>query len=87
VTALCSGRSVIVTAAGQGLGRAHALEFVRHGARLVLNDVGPAVEELAAEIRADGGEALASIGDVSDCDYAAELVDTAVHTPTPVYGA
>jgi NAD(P)-dependent dehydrogenase (short-subunit alcohol dehydrogenase family) len=80
VTALCAERSVIVTGAGQGLGRAHALEFTRHGARLVLNDVGPAVEELAAEIRAGGGEAVASVGDVSDWGYAETLVDTAVST-------
>jgi NAD(P)-dependent dehydrogenase (short-subunit alcohol dehydrogenase family) len=71
---------VIVTGAGQGLGRAHALEFARHGARLVLNDVGSPVEELAAEIRANGGEAVASLGDVSDWGYAAGLVDTAVRT-------
>lgn len=69
---------MIVTGAGQGLGRAHALEFARHGARLVLNDAGPAVAELAARIRADGGDAVASVGDVSDWGYAAELVDTAV---------
>jgi NAD(P)-dependent dehydrogenase (short-subunit alcohol dehydrogenase family) len=69
---------VIVTGAGQGLGRAHALEFARHGARLVLNDVGSTVEQLAAEIRDGGGEAVASLGDVSDWAYAAELVDIAV---------
>ena len=69
---------MIVTGAGQGLGRAHALEFARHGARLVLNDVGAGVEELAAEIRDGGGEAVASVGDVSDWAYAAELVGTAV---------
>ncbi|MGY1814508.1 SDR family oxidoreductase [Blastococcus sp. SYSU D00820] len=78
MSGICAGRSVIITGAGQGLGRAHALEFVRQGARVVLNDVGPAVEELAEEIRGAGGEAVASRGDVSDWGYAQELVRTAV---------
>ena len=80
MTALCSGRSVIVTGAAQGLGRAHAIEFAHHGARLVLGDVGPAVEDVAAEIRAGGGEAVTSVGDVADWSHAAELVDIAVRT-------
>jgi NAD(P)-dependent dehydrogenase (short-subunit alcohol dehydrogenase family) len=78
VAGVCAGRSVIITGAGQGLGRAHALEFARQGARLVLNDLGAAVEEVAAEVRAAGGEAVVSAGDVSDWDYAAQLVRTAV---------
>ncbi|WP_219420149.1 SDR family oxidoreductase [Pseudonocardia nigra] len=80
MTEVCAGRSVIVTGAGQGLGRAHALEFARQGARLVLNDVGPAAEQVAVEVRAAGGEAVASTGDVADWDYAAELVQTAVRS-------
>jgi NAD(P)-dependent dehydrogenase (short-subunit alcohol dehydrogenase family) len=78
VAGVCAGRSVIITGAGQGLGRAHALEFARQGARLVLNDLGPSVEEVAAEIRASGGEAVVSAGDVSDWGYAEELVRAAV---------
>lgn len=80
MTGMCAGRSVIVTGAGQGLGRAHALEFARQGARLVLNDVGPAVEQLAAELREAGHEAVAHIGDVADWTCAEELVRTAVRT-------
>ncbi|GLZ42004.1 SDR family oxidoreductase [Actinokineospora sp. NBRC 105648] len=75
---VCEGRSVIVTGAGQGLGRAHALEFARQGARLVLNDVGSAVQDVADEVRGLGGDAVTSTGDVSDWDYAAELVRIAV---------
>jgi NAD(P)-dependent dehydrogenase (short-subunit alcohol dehydrogenase family) len=78
VAGVCAGRSVIITGAGQGLGRAHALEFARQGARLVLNDLGPAVDEVAAEIRAAGGEAVVSQGDVSDWEYAGALVQAAV---------
>ena len=72
------GRVVVVTGAGQGLGRAHALTFADEGWSVVVNDVGDAAEQVAAEIRDAGGAAVASIGDVSDWAYGAELVSTAV---------
>ncbi|MEU1077325.1 MULTISPECIES: 3-oxoacyl-ACP reductase [unclassified Streptomyces] len=84
------GLSAIVTGAGRGLGRAEALELARLGASVVVNDLGqpgrdgtgaasagPA-EEVAAEIRAAGGAALAHTGDVADHQQAAELVALAV---------
>jgi NAD(P)-dependent dehydrogenase (short-subunit alcohol dehydrogenase family) len=71
-------RVVIVTGAGQGLGREHALAFGRHGARVVVNDVGDAAAAVAGQIRAAGGTALASSGDVSDWGYAESLVQRAV---------
>ena len=74
------GRVVIVTGAGQGLGRAHALALARAGARVVVNDVGEGAGRVAAEITAAGGVALASAGDVADWSYGAELVATAVAT-------
>jgi NAD(P)-dependent dehydrogenase (short-subunit alcohol dehydrogenase family) len=73
-----SERAVIVTGAGQGLGREHALAFARHGDLVVVNDVGTAAEEVAAEIREGGGVAVASAGDVSDWAYAESLVALAV---------
>ena len=72
------GRVVIVTGAGRGLGREHALEFGRQGARVVVNDVGDAAHSVAEEIRAAGGEAVASSGDVSDWAFAEALVRTAL---------
>jgi NAD(P)-dependent dehydrogenase (short-subunit alcohol dehydrogenase family) len=75
---ICADRVVIVTGAGQGLGREHALAVGAHGARVVVNDVGDAAEAVAAEVRAAGGAAIASAGDVSNWQYAADLVDTAV---------
>lgn len=84
------GLSAIVTGAGRGLGRAEALELARLGAAVVVNDfgqpgrdgsgaasTGPA-EEVAAEIRAAGGRALAHTGDVADFQQARELVELAV---------
>ncbi|MFJ6144271.1 3-oxoacyl-ACP reductase [Streptomyces anulatus] len=86
------GLSAIVTGAGRGLGRAEALELARLGAAVVVNDYGqpgrdgsgeasaaPA-EEVAAEIRAAGGQAVAHLGDVSDHEQARALVDLAVST-------
>jgi NAD(P)-dependent dehydrogenase (short-subunit alcohol dehydrogenase family) len=60
------GRVAIVTGAGGGLGREHALGLARRGARVVVNDLGEAAQALAAEIRAAGGEALASNASVTD---------------------
>jgi 3-oxoacyl-[acyl-carrier protein] reductase len=84
------GRSAGVTGAGRGHGRAEALELARLGAAVVVNDYGrpgrdgsgaasaaPA-EEVAAEIRAAGGRAVAHTGDVSDFAEARDLVETAI---------
>ncbi|MEU5434811.1 3-oxoacyl-ACP reductase [Streptomyces sp. NPDC020719] len=86
------GLSAIVTGAGRGLGRAEALELARLGASVVVNDFGqpgrdgsgeasaaPA-EEVAAEIRAAGGRAVAHTGDVADHQQARELVELAIGT-------
>ncbi|MER6354115.1 3-oxoacyl-ACP reductase [Streptomyces sp. NPDC001634] len=84
------GLSAVVTGAGRGLGRAEALELARLGAAVVVNDygqpgrdgsgeasTGPA-EDVAAEIRAAGGRAVAHAGDVADFAGARELVELAV---------
>jgi NAD(P)-dependent dehydrogenase (short-subunit alcohol dehydrogenase family) len=76
------GRVAVITGGGRGLGRAHALHFAREGALVVVNDVGgddenPA-EDVAAEIRAAGGEAIADSSDVTDWDAARQLADTAI---------
>src|SRR5690606_27893715 len=66
---ICDGRVVIVTGAGRGLGREHALEFARQGAKVVVNDLGVAP-----------AGAVASQHDVADWDAAAEMVQLAVDT-------
>jgi NAD(P)-dependent dehydrogenase (short-subunit alcohol dehydrogenase family) len=87
---ICDGRVVIVTGSGRGLGRAHALEFARQGARVVVNDLGVAqdgsdpdatpAQQVVDEILAMGGEAVASSHDVSDWDAAGQMVQLAIDT-------
>jgi 3-oxoacyl-[acyl-carrier protein] reductase len=68
----------IVTGAGAGLGRAEALALAAEGARVVVNDLGAAADEVAAEIRSLGGEAVAVRGDVAEASTADALVAAAV---------
>ena len=63
-----SGRVAIVTGAGGGLGRAHAKLLARRGAKVVVNDMSEAAETVVAEIVAEGGQAMAARGSVSDVD-------------------
>ena len=72
------GRVAIITGAGRGLGREHALLFAAEGARVVVNDLGDAAEAVVEEVRAAGGEALASNHDITDWDGAGDLVRSAV---------
>jgi NAD(P)-dependent dehydrogenase (short-subunit alcohol dehydrogenase family) len=82
------GKVAIVTGAGGGLGRAHALELARRGAKVVVNDLGGAVDgsggssdaakQVVEEIKALGGQAIANGGSVSDRAGAQSIVRDAV---------
>jgi 3-oxoacyl-[acyl-carrier protein] reductase len=72
------GKVAIVTGAGRGVGRCHALELARHGALVVVNDLGPAADDVAAEINEAGGTAIAHRCNVSEWAAAGGLVDHAL---------
>ncbi|MFH0518004.1 SDR family oxidoreductase [Streptomyces sp. M41] len=88
MSGLCTDRVVAVTGAGRGLGRAHALAFAAEGAKVVVNDLGVGLDgtgeatgpaqQVAEEIRARGGTALAHTGDIASADGAASLVRAAL---------
>jgi len=87
---LCEGRIAIVTGAGRGIGREHALSLARHGAKVVVNDLGGSVDgtgndvspaqQVVDEILAAGGEAAVNGDDVSTWDGAQSLVRQAIDT-------
>ncbi|EME14505.1 3-oxoacyl-ACP reductase [Rhodococcus triatomae] len=77
-TVSLNGRTAVVTGAGAGLGRAEALALAGAGAAVVVNDMGDAAHDVAEEIRAAGGQAIAVTGDVSDWTLGARMIDEAV---------
>lgn len=87
---ILEGKVVIITGAGGGIGRAHALLFAREGARLVVNDVGgsrdgsgsdsSAANHVVEEVRAAGGHAVPNSDSVATAEGAGRLVETAVKT-------
>jgi NAD(P)-dependent dehydrogenase (short-subunit alcohol dehydrogenase family) len=90
VTGICEGRIVVVTGAGRGIGREHALGFAREGASVVVNDLGVArdgsgvstrpAQAVVDEIRSLGGIAIANTDDIADWDGAHRLVQSALDT-------
>jgi NAD(P)-dependent dehydrogenase (short-subunit alcohol dehydrogenase family) len=82
---MLDGRVAVVTGAGQGLGRSHALTLAGEGARVVVNDFAPPdtdnpADAVVAEITAAGGEAVAHAGDVADWDQSKAMIQLAIDT-------
>jgi NAD(P)-dependent dehydrogenase (short-subunit alcohol dehydrogenase family) len=87
---IVDGRVVVITGAGRGLGRAHALAFAAEGAKVVVNDLGASLggegvdpspaAEVVAEIRAAGGEAIVNGDDCSDEAGAGRMITAAIDT-------
>lgn len=85
---ICDNRTVIITGAARGLGRAYALGFAAQGANVVVNDIGTslggegrdtsAADEVVAQIKAAGGNAVANYEDITDWDGAKRIVDAAI---------
>jgi len=90
VAGICDGRVVIITGAGGGIGREHALAFAREGAKIVVNDLGGArdgsggdagpAQQVVDEIKALGAEAVANTDDISTWDGAERIVKQAIDT-------
>lgn len=72
------GEVAIVTGAGRGLGRCHALELARRGARIVVNDLDEAAEQVVDEIRAAGGRAVANHDSVTTAEGGERIVRQAL---------
>ena len=90
---LLDGKVAIITGAGHGVGRGHALEFAKHGAKVVVNDLGGsargegagrAADDTVALVEARGGVAVANYGDVSDHEQCGALVQQAIDTFGPL---
>lgn len=75
-----TGRTAIVTGAGAGLGRAEAIALAARGASVVVNDVGPAANDVVREIETLGSHAISVIGDISAWSLADQLVEAAKET-------
>jgi NAD(P)-dependent dehydrogenase (short-subunit alcohol dehydrogenase family) len=90
MSGICDGQVVIVTGAGRGIGREHALELASQGAKVVVNDIGGSVDgtgndvgpaqQVVDEIKGMGGEAVANTDSVADWEGAQRIINTAVET-------
>ncbi len=90
MSGICDGRVAVVTGAGRGIGREHALMLAAQGAKIVVNDLGASMDGSGAdaspaqtvvdEIRSTGGDAVVNGENVADFDGAKRMIEQAVRT-------